>query len=62
MLTVTPLSCPTEIDASPSSTAYTAQAIEADALVQGKWSTLHNVRVGLFALAFGLSLGELAFA
>jgi hypothetical protein len=61
MLT-SPLSIFTEVDASPSSTAYTAQALEADALVKGKWSILHNVRVGLFALAFGLSLGELALA
>jgi hypothetical protein len=52
----------TEVDISPTATAYTAQAIEADALVKGRWSTLHNVRVGLFALAFGLSLGELALA
>lgn len=52
----------TEVDAAPSSTTHSAQAIEADTLIKGKWSTLHNVRIALFTVAFGLSLGELAFA
>ncbi|GAA5871451.1 hypothetical protein JCM8547_001346 [Rhodosporidiobolus lusitaniae] len=44
------------------SSVYAAQADEADKLIAGEWTWKHNVRVALFTVAFGLSLGELAFA